>query len=190
MHTSPKSSPEWWDREYDRAGREIRQDVRLAAEILWPRLFRMAGQIIADAEFEAQEILERAVETVSHYLTVRNTPLHDPSGLLVVKFRQDLHRASRKHRRLQTVGGIGELTGLLDGNGWINESERHVVFQELVQALSEKTRGILRMRMAGCEWKEIARSLQMNESTLRNGFWRDVRRVYRRFMGSPDAKLP
>jgi DNA-directed RNA polymerase specialized sigma24 family protein len=190
MHTSPKLPPEWWDREYDRAGREIRQDVRLAAEMLWPRLFRMAGQTIADAEFEAQEILERSVEVVSHYLTLRNIPSHDPSGLLVVKFRQELYRASRKQRRLKTVGGIGELAGLLDGGGWINEAERRVVFQELVQALSERSRGILRLRMAGCEWKEIARSLQVNESTLRNGFWREVRRVYQRFMGNADAELP
>jgi DNA-directed RNA polymerase specialized sigma24 family protein len=188
MHTSPKSPPEWWDREHDKSGREIRQDVRLAAEILWPRLFRMAGQIVIDAEFEAQEILEKSVEAVSRYLTVRNAPAHDPSGLLIVKFRQELYRVSRKHRRLKTVGGIGELAGLLDSNGWINEAERHVVFQELVQALSERSRGILRLRMAGCEWKEIARSLQVNESTLRNSFWRDVRRVYQRFIGSPDAE--
>jgi DNA-binding NarL/FixJ family response regulator len=114
--------------------------------------------------------------------------LHDPSGLLVVKFRQELYRASRKHRRLKAVGGIAELAGLLDCDGWINEPERRVVFQELVQALSERSRGILRLRMAGCEWKEIARSLQVNESTLRNSFWRDVRKVYQRFIGSPDAE--
>ncbi len=190
MHSSSKARPAWWDREHDRSGREIRQDVRLAAELLWPRLFRLAGQIVADAQFEAQEILESVVDTVSRYLTSRNAPPHDPSGLLVVKFRQELYRAARKHRRLETIGSADELAELLHFDGWINQAERNVFFQELVQALSERSRGILRLRMAGCEWKEIARSMQINESSLRNSFWRDVRKVYQQFMERPVEEVP
>jgi DNA-binding NarL/FixJ family response regulator len=190
MHTSSKVRPSWWDREHDRSGREIRQDVRLAAELLWPRLFRLAGQVITDAQFEAQEILESVVETVSRYLTSKNAPPHNPSGLLVVKFRQELYRAARTQRRLETIGGTDELAELPHFDGWVDQAERRVFFLELVQALGERSRGILRLRMAGCEWKEIAHSLQLNESSLRNSFWRDVRRVYQRFMESPDCELP
>lgn len=157
--------------------------------MLWPRLFRLAGQTIADAQFEAQEILERVVDTVSRYLTSRNAPPQDPSGLLVVKFRQELYRAARKSHRVQTLGSVDELAELLHFDDWVDQAERHVFFQELTAALSERSRGILRLRMAGCEWKEIARSLQMNESSLRNRFWRDVRRVYEQFMEQPFEEL-
>jgi DNA-directed RNA polymerase specialized sigma24 family protein len=190
MHSSSKVRPSWWDREHDRSGREIRQDVRLAAELLWPRLFRLAGQVLTDAQFEAQEILESVVETVSRYLTSKNAPQHDPSGLLVVKFRQELYRAARKHRRLETIGGADDLAELLHFDGWVHQAERRVFFQELIQALSERSRGILRLRIAGCEWKEIARALQINESSLRNSFWRDVRKVYQQFMERPVEELP
>lgn len=190
MHPSSKVRPSWWDREYDEAGNEIRQDVRLAAELLWPRLFRLAGQVVADAQFEAQEILESVVGTVSRYLTSKNAPPHDPSGLLVVKFRQELYRAARKRRRLTTIGSADELAELLHFDGWVDQAERRVFFQELIQALSERSRGILRLRMAGCEWKEIARSLQINESSVRNSFWREVRKVYQQFMERPVENLP
>lgn len=190
MHTSSKLPPSWWDREKDRSGRQIREDVRLAAEILWPRLFRLSAQVIADAEFEAQEIFERVVETVSHYLTSRSASPQNPAGLLVIKFRQELYRVARKQRRFEAIGGSGEMAELLHSNGWVNEAERHMFFQELVQALGERSRGVLRLRMAGWEWKEIARSLQVNESSLRNSFWRDVRSVYERFMENPVIDPP
>jgi ATP/maltotriose-dependent transcriptional regulator MalT len=189
MYTSSKLPPFWWDREHDRSGTEIRPDVRIAAELLWPRLFRLAGQVITDAEFEAQELFENVVETVSRYLTSKNASSQDPSGLLVVKFRQELYRAARKQRRLETVGGTDELAELLHFDGCVDDAERHLFFQELVQALSERSRGILRLRMAGWAWKEIASSLQVNESSLRNSFWRDVHRVYQQFMESPGDEL-
>jgi DNA-directed RNA polymerase specialized sigma24 family protein len=184
MPPSPKLPPSWWDREHDRSGREIRTDVRRAAEQLWPRLFRFAQQVIADSEFEAQELLERVVDSVSRYLSAKNAALQDPSGLLVVKFRQELYRVARKQRRLETVGRSSDVAEPLRCDGWADEADRSIFLQELVRALSERNRGVLRLRMAGYDWREIAQMLQVNVSTLRNSFWRDVRKLYLQFLGS------
>jgi RNA polymerase sigma factor (sigma-70 family) len=184
MPSSPQLPPTWWDRKHDRAGKEIRVDVRRAAEQLWPRLFRFAQQVISNSEFEAQELLERVVDSVSRYLTSKNAALQDPSGLLVVKFRQELYRVARKQRRIETVGQIGDVAEPLRPDGWADEADRSIFLQELVRSLSERNRGVLRLRMAGYDWREIAQMLQVNVSTVRNNFWRDVRKLYLQFLGS------
>jgi RNA polymerase sigma factor (sigma-70 family) len=190
MSPLPKLPPSWWDREHDRAGEVIRPDVRRAAEQLWPRLFRFAQQVIADSEFEAQELLERVVDSISRYLNSKNAAPQDPSGLLVVKFRQELYRVARKQRRLETVGRDTDVVEPPRFDGWAEEADRRIFLQELVRALSERNRGVLRLRMAGYDWREIAQMMQLNVSTVRNSFWRDVRKLYLQFLGSNvDEKL-
>lgn len=82
MGSSPERAP-WWDREVDESGSLIRADVREAARQIWGRVCVIVRRVLGDSS-EAQELLEKAVQSVSRYLDRNKVPPHDPSGLLVV----------------------------------------------------------------------------------------------------------
>jgi len=64
----------WWDREFDQRGETIRADVREAAQRVWPLCAALARSRVQNAEYEAQELLERVVVEVSRSLNKENSP--------------------------------------------------------------------------------------------------------------------
>lgn len=184
--TGLMSSPlTWFDREFDSAGNRIREDVRAAAREKWPQLLTLAKARIGDRELEIQELFEQAVLTTSTYLNEIQAPPQKPEGLLVVNFRQQLNRLARRLSRLVVSGSNQDMEPMLATAEWGKDADRHIFVQELVQRLSSRNRAVLRLRRAGYGWDEIAEMLSSNSSTLRNSFWREVRKAASKLLGIP-----
>jgi DNA-directed RNA polymerase specialized sigma24 family protein len=103
--------------------------------------------------------------------------------LLIVAVHRLTHRRARQLRRLQTVGGMSELATILKAPEWSEATDRQLLLEQLVRGLKDRNRGILRLRIAGYEWKEIAEILKEAPLALRQNFWSDVRRVHLQLLG-------
>jgi hypothetical protein len=183
MASSERFLP-WWDRESDEdTGRPFRPDVREAAHRVWKGVCLKAQEILGDPG-EAAEVLESSVKTISRYLDKNNVPLHsaDPGGLLAVACYRALRRLARRRWRIEFVGGSSELADILRVPDWRDEIDRRLFLEKLARELDVKNRGILRLRIAGYDWKEIARIVGMSASAVRQGFWRDVRKAHLRLL--------
>lgn len=167
----------WFDREFDSSGKPIRNDVREAAKTKWPQLAAFARHRLGDRDQEIQEVFERSVEKVSRFLDRKQSPPQDPSALLVIKFRQELYALWRRLNRVITMGTSTDLEPMLAGRTSGQEAYRHILLEELVRHLSKENRTVLRLRGSGYEWSEIAKMRQSKSSTVRNNFWREVRRI-------------
>ena len=186
---SSERFPPWWDREIDEeTGSTFRPDVREAANMLWKWVCIKAREILGDST-DAAEVLESSVKTISRYLDKNNVPLHtaDPSGLLAVACYRRLRRLARRQRRIEFVGTSSELTEILRVPEWRDQIGRRLFLEELARELDLETRGILRLRIAGYDWKEIARMLRLSASALRQSFWRDVRKAHLRLLRAGHA---
>jgi DNA-directed RNA polymerase specialized sigma24 family protein len=192
--SSSERLPLWWDHDINQqTGARLRTDVREAAHKVWKWVLRKSDEILGDPS-EAAEIMERAVKTVSQYLDKRNIPLGsmDPSALLIVASHRLLRRIAKKRSRIELVGATSELAELLRAPDWRDETDRKVFLEELARELSPSARGILRLRIGGYDWNEIAQMMHMKSSNLRASFWREVRRAHfnllRSGRGRPDER--
>lgn len=179
MAPSSKCVP-WWDRDCDQFGNQIRSDVREAAHRVWKRVQYEVGVILGDTS-EAAELLESAVAMVSVYLNRRNAPAHDPSGLLVVAFHRLVRRLARRRGRIETKGGIGELAKMVQAPSWSDEVERRILLEEIICQLSRANQGIVRLRLRGHSWEQIARMLSTTAAAARRNLYRDLRRAAAQF---------
>ena len=186
---SSETFPPWWDREIDEdSGRPCRADVREAAHRVWKRVCLKAHEILGDP-CDAAEVLESSVKSISRYLDKNNVPLNsaNPDGLLALACYRGLRRLAQRRSRIDLIGGSSELADILRVPDWRDEIDRRMFLNELARELDAETRGILRLRIAGYDWKEIARILGMSASTLRQGFWRDVRKAHLRLVRAGHA---
>lgn len=177
----------WFDRDNDASGNPIRSDVREAAKQKWPQLRMLAQRRLGSRELEIQELFENVVAKVSGYLNEINAPPQDPSGLLVVKFRQQLHSLARRLERLELSGTAEDMQPLANRAepGRSEDVERRVFLEEIVRSLSKTNGAVLRLRRAGYGWDEIAVMFRINASTLRNSFWREIRTLHGKLTGEP-----
>jgi hypothetical protein len=178
--------PPYWDRTSDETGRLLRDDVRDAAIRLWESMCRQVEQITGERD-DAGELLEKAVRVVSIYLDKRNAPPQDVSGLLTVAVKRLAYRMARKLKRVEAVGGSTELEDLLDVSDSSDQVDRRIFLQQLMSNVRPRTRGILRLRMEGFEWEEIARMLRTDAARLRIAFWRDIRNAYLQLLNRPNT---
>jgi DNA-directed RNA polymerase specialized sigma24 family protein len=188
MVSSEPSLP-WWDREFDeKTGSPLRPDVREAAHRVWKWVSFKTREILGDPS-DAAEVLESSVKSVSRYLDKNNVPLHtaDPGGLLAVACYRRLRRLARRRRRIEFVGGSSELADILRVPDWRDKIDRRLFLEELARELDVDNRGILRLRTAGYDWKEIARMLGMSVPAVRQGFWRNVRKAHLRLLRAGHA---
>jgi DNA-directed RNA polymerase specialized sigma24 family protein len=176
MGLSPDRFP-WWDREVDDSGSTIRTDVREAARRIWGRVRINVRGVLGDSS-DAPELLEKAVASVSRYLDKYSVAPHDPSGLLITAVRQLARRLDRRHRRELPIGGTNDLAKILKAPDLSDAVDRHLFLEQLVRALKERNRGILRLRIVGYEWSEIGEMLKVDPAAARKDFWRDVGRAY------------
>ena len=172
-----QSLTEWWDREFDQAGRPIRPDVRSAAIRVWGNVREVVAKIRGDSA-EAQELLEVAVAAVSVYLNKKDVGPGDAGGLLVRAVHRAASRRSRRERVVQAVGGASELSELVRAPDWIEAADRRLFLQKLVSKLLPENRIILRLRIKELGWEEIGKFLGVDASIARNRFWQDVRRAH------------
>lgn len=178
--------PLWWDRETDeQTGGPLRPDVRESAHRIWNLVCRKCDQILGDSS-DAAEVLEGAVKASSRYLDKREVAVGsaDPGGLVVLAVYRSLMRIAQKRHRIEFVGTVSELDQLLRTPNWRDENDRQIFLEELARELDPKTRGILRLRIAGYDWGEIARMMHVGAGNLRRNFWRDVGRAHLRLLRS------
>ena len=166
----------------------MRPDVREAARRVWPYLLRVAKEVLRDAEGDAPAIFESVIESVSLYLNENNSPPHDPGGLLTVAFRHELYRKKKKEKKVVNISDIADLRHWLGSDDPASELDQRILFEEVVARLRAENQGIMRLRIAGYGWNEIAAMLRVPSSTIRSDFWRDVRRAYAEILGSAAEK--
>jgi hypothetical protein len=172
--------PVWWDREIDEeSGRAIRGDVREAAHRVWNSVCLKAQHILGDTN-DAPELLEKAIKTISRYLDKHHVLPYsnDPAGLLVLAFHRSLYRLASRRNRTILLGDGTAVAEMLRAPDWRQETDRHLFLEELARELSNESRLILRLRIIGYDWKEIARMLGARSPVLRQRFWRDLRRAH------------
>jgi hypothetical protein len=184
MQPSEAVSP-WWDRADDESGRILRIDVRESAHRVWSVVRAHAKQILGDSG-DAPELLETSVRKISLYLDKNNIPLHttDPSGLLILATYRALRRLARR-RGIYHSMETSALSEVLRAPDWREGVDRRLFLEQLGRELDEKTRAVLRLRLSGAGWKEIARAHQMNASAMRQTFWRNIRGAYLRLLRMP-----
>jgi hypothetical protein len=160
------------------AGR-IRPDVREAGHKVWNSVCLKAEHILGDAN-DAPELLERAVKTISRYLDKHQALPYsiDPAGLLVLAFHRSLYRLASRRNRITLLGDGIAVAEMLRAPDWRQEIDHHLFLEELARELSNESRLILRLRIIGYDWKEIARMLGTRPPALRQRFWRDLRRAH------------
>jgi hypothetical protein len=184
MAYSLKSLPPWWDRDLDDSGRPIREDVRAAAIAVWEKVCKIVQQLLGDFD-DAAPLLERSVVRVSIYLNDREVPHHDPSGLLILDLYRSARRLAKQRNRVRFAGGTSDLSTKLGAPDWTNELERRIFLDQLVSFLAPEVCGLLRLRMEGFEWDEIAKMLNSDASRIRRRFWKDVRRAQLQLLSRP-----
>jgi len=169
----------WWDRDLDHAGRPIRPDVRLAGHEIWEQACQRTQVLLAD-QSAAAELMEATVAQVSRYLDRIGAPLSTrKNGLPLVAFCRALGRYAGKSRRLELVGGSGELSQHAADTAWVRQVDARLDFEKIVRQLSERNAAVLTLRAAEFEWKEIADLFGVSVAAVRNSFWREIERIRR-----------
>jgi len=180
---SRDQTPLWWDRDIDeRTGRELRSDVRQAGHKVWQWVCAKAQELLGDPN-DAAELLETSIKTVSRYLDTKKVALHsaDPAGLVaMVSYRSVLRLA--KKRRIKLVVPASSLTEVLRAPDWRDAADRRLLIEELARKLDPETRGLLRLRINGFDWREIGRMVGLSPEAVRRKFWRDVRKAHLKLM--------
>lgn len=176
----PEKILSWWDREVDRMGRPIRDDVRSAAHEVWAEAGRRTEALVVDRA-QAADLMEDSVARVSRYLDRIDAPKSSPkNGLLLLAFSRALRRLVAKSRRLQLAGGAVELSSLAVDHGWARQVNAQLELENIVRKLSERNGTVLALRCAGYNWEEVAQKFGTSVTRIRNGFWREVREVRRK----------
>jgi hypothetical protein len=178
MATLPEKAPQWWDREFDSAGRPLRTDVRAAAQEIWDHARVRTARELGD-DSEAAEILEKCVEAACRYLNSKSVPLFsiNTPALLTAVFRRQLERKLSQARRIESIGEIEELNEIPAVANWWEEVDRWLDLLKYYRYLSPRGCRILLLRLARRSWKYIADSLGISVSTAQNSFWREIRQV-------------
>ena len=183
----PEKILSWWDREVDRVGRPIRDDVRSAAHEVWAEAGRRTEALVADRA-QAADLMEDSVAQVSRYLDRIGAPKSSPkNGLLLLAFSRALRRLVAKSSRLQLAGGAVELSSLVVDHGWIRQVNAQLELENIVRKLSERNGTVLALRCAGYNWEEVAQKFGTSVTRIRNGFWREVREVRHKLRGGRPA---
>ncbi len=165
----------WWDRDFDRAGRRIRPDVRLAGHEIWKVACQRTRALLDDHD-SAAELMENSVAQVSRYLDSIGAPESTGKhGLLMLAFRRELRRYAAKLNRLQLVGGAGELSSRRLDSDWVGQMEARFELERIAQRLTGQNGTVLMLRAAGYEWKDVAQLLGKSPEALRISFWREVK---------------
>jgi DNA-directed RNA polymerase specialized sigma24 family protein len=176
----PERILSWWDREVDRAGRPIRDDVRSAAHEVWKEACRRTQLLLADPA-QAADVMEDSVAQVSRYLDRIGAPSSSAkNGLLLVAFSRALRRLAAKSRRLEPAGGAVELSTRAVDQVWSRQVDARLDLENIVRKLSERNSTALALRAAAYTWEEVAQALGTSVATVRNGFWREIKEVRRK----------
>jgi DNA-directed RNA polymerase specialized sigma24 family protein len=122
--------------------------------------------------------MENAVAQVSRYLDRIGAPLTSRKhGLLMVAFGRSLRRYVCRSTRLELAGASTELENQIADGCWVAQVNARLELESIIRQLSDRSANVLLLRAAGYEWKEVADLLGTSVASVRNGFWREIRRI-------------
>ena len=178
MCASSGSGSCWWDRDVDGRGRLIRADVREAGHKIWKEARHRVWLKCGD-EADAGWLMESAVEQISRYLDRKSQPVFskDLRWLLLTAVCRLLHRYKTKLERLELVGNLSDFSERKTESDFVRHADSRVELARIQKGLSAEGCIILALRVAGFGWREIAGTMHMTETTVRQKFWREIRRV-------------
>jgi len=110
----------------------------------------MAQTITGDSS-HAAELMENTVAQVSRYLDPHCVVAfsREIDGLLMLSFHRALRRRLAKLRRIESLGGVKELSNRAIDRTWTRQVHARLELEEIVRLLSERSRMILALRYAG-----------------------------------------
>ena len=179
----------WWDREFDRKNRRIRDDIREAGRKVWPRVCAKVKARLGD-DAEAPEIMEAAIAGTSRYLDKLAVPQHSASveGLILHAVTRLLIVRLRKKNRYVPLEEADHVSIPSPLNDWAIEIERQIDLKKLLTHFSPRGCTIILLRLDGAGWAEISRYLGIAQSTAQNSFWREVRQIHLKLGIIPKAQ--
>jgi DNA-directed RNA polymerase specialized sigma24 family protein len=122
--------------------------------------------------------METAVAQTSRYLDRIGAPLPPRKhGLVMVAFRRALRRHTAKLSRYEFVGDPDELSWRASSMAWVSQADARLHLEDMVRKLSARNGDVLMLRAAGYEWKEIAVVFGTSVASVRNGFWREIKKL-------------
>lgn len=173
------NSPIWWDREFDFAGKRLRQDVRDAAQEIWERASARVQAILGDS-CDAAGLMETSVSQVSRYLdrTQCERTSDDVAALLMCAFCRCLRRYATKLNRLELLGDLSEFSEPVPSSRCgPSKEDCRIDAEKAARRLSPRGRTMLELRKVGFEWKEIAAVLKTTDCAARAEFSRELRKA-------------
>ena len=147
------------------------QVLEAAANAAWPHALLCAWTFLYDHD-SAHDLMDHAAQNASDYIARHpDVSLHK----LTVRIRSELRRrakqlaAKRKHEIL--YGSITDLEHLLVTRP---EIELQIYAKELFAQLSPFAQSIAHERWLGYSWRKIARSLEMDHTSVRDAYYREL----------------
>jgi len=192
MATNREYSPLWWDRDVDDDGVPIREDVRQAAQDIWPTCCSHVKTMLGDTA-DAPELMEAAVAHVSRYLTrYRAKPFYPQAkSLLNLHFTQELRRFAGRQGRVQAVGHIAELDALAPPSwDWARSCDFWLDIGKLHSQVTDRGWIMFAMRHLGHGWPEVSEKLGIAVSTALNYFRNDFKETWARLHGGGKSVKP
>lgn len=166
----------WWDREVDSTGNLIREDVRAAGHDVWKQACLRTRAMLGDSS-AAADLMECAVAQVSRYLDRRGIRPSQIHGLLLTAFCRGLRRYASKLQRLEFVGGVAELSSRTIDNSWCNRIHTTLDLQNILKQLSAHNAAVLKLKIEGFNWNQIAACFDTSVPAIRNSFWREIAKL-------------
>jgi hypothetical protein len=149
----------------------------LAGHEIWEQACQRTHALLDD-HGPAAELMENSVAQVSRYLDRIGAPESSGKhGLLMVAFCRGLRRYAAKLKRIEFVGGSGELASRALDETWAGQLETHLELARIVRRLCDEHGAVLMLRAAGYEWDDVGQILGKSPATIRISFWREIKRI-------------
>jgi len=147
------------------------QVLEAAANAAWPHALLCAWTFLYDHD-SAHDLMDHAAQNASDYIA-----RHPDVSLqkLTARIRSELRRRAKqlatKRRHEVLYGSIADLEHLLTVRP---EIELGVYANELFTQLSPFAQSIAKQRWLGYSWRKIARSLEMDHTSVRDAYFREL----------------
>jgi hypothetical protein len=149
----------------------VDQLFRRACALAWPYAVYRAKRYHGDPDF-AYDLMDEAVQNAERYYERSNgqrTALQLSYRIISVIKRISTQRASRSE---MAVGTLSELELLAQNFADRSDIEQDAFISQILDRMNPRTRQIVRWRLAGHTWRQIANEVGGDHITI----WRQIRR--------------
>ena len=148
------------------------QRLDAAAKAAWSYALLCAWTYLND-EHSAHDLMDLAVQKVAPYAACHpDSPPHKLTGRIKSAIRRRAKQLAAARSRELSYGSLPRsLEKVYAGQP---EAEQRVFAHELLARLSPFGQTIAKWRAVGYSWREIARELQMDHTTIRRAYFREI----------------